>query len=197
MAVTAGILRVLEPGAVPPISGVTLLSIERSATERPEDKLLDLATERAEQDQWQAIVIHDSRSTSGSYDAIDKSHRRAGKDGCGYHLVVNNGTGGDDGRIEVGYRWKYQQNGDYLIGPNADWYHRKAIGICIVGDADHGPFTDAQQRELIWLVRQLQHEFGIRSEHIFVDVGENPDLAARHFSQAHFRSQLLGPTALR
>lgn len=193
MAMTAGVLRVLEPGAIPPISGVTLLSIENNATESPEDKLLATTP----QHRWQAIVIHDSRTEAGSYDAIDKSHRKAGKDGCGYHLVVNNGTGGEDGRIEVGYRWKYQEPGDYLLGPNADWYHRNAIGICIVGDADKAPFTAAQMRELVWVVRQLQQEFNIESKHVFVDVGEDVELASRHMSQSRFRDQLLGPVATR
>ena len=197
MAATAGVLRVLEPGAVPPIAGMTLLSIDRNAVERPEDRLLNTVGSRGEQHAWKAIVIHDSRSDTGSYDAIDKSHRKGGRDGCGYHLVINNGTGAEDGRTEIGYRWKYQQDGDYLIGPNADWYHRHAIGICIVGDSDDAPFTAAQQRELVWLVRQLQRAYGIAAEHIFVDVGEDPALAAQHFSQVEFRAQLLGPTALR
>lgn len=193
MAITAGLLRVLEPGAVPPLGGVTLLSLERNATERPEDKLFDTS----ESLEWKAIVIHDSRSRVGSYDAIDKAHRRAGKAGCGYHLVVNNGTGGEDGRIEVGYRWKYQEIGDYLVGVNADWYHRKAIGICVVGDADQEPFTDAQIRELTWLVRQLQDRYEIPTTHVFVDVGNETGAPGVHFSQAQFRANLLGPTASR
>ncbi len=188
MSLTAGLLRVLEPGAVPPITGVTLLSIERTPTERPEDKLFDLAQPEGG---WRAIVIHDSRTLMGSYDAIDRAHRRDGKDGCGYHLVVNNGTGGEDGRIEVGYRWKYQEAGDYLVGPNADWYHQKAIGICVVGHADQQPFTDAQQRELMWLVRQLQQRYQIPAAYVFVDVGEADQDPARHFSQKRFREGLI------
>ncbi|MEM8737510.1 MAG: peptidoglycan recognition family protein [Planctomycetota bacterium] len=193
MAVTAGALRIMEPGAVPPIGGVTLLSIERNATERPEDKLF--AVSEAPRD-WRAIVIHDSRTLTGSYDAIDKAHRRAGKAGCGYHLVVNNGTGDEDGRIEVGYRWKFQESGDYLLGPNAGWYHQKAIGICIVGDADQQPFTDAQIRELTWLVRQLQQRFDIPAEYVFTDLGSDPQTAGKYFSPGAFRAGLIGGASL-
>ncbi|MEM6459636.1 MAG: peptidoglycan recognition family protein [Planctomycetota bacterium] len=189
MAVTAGLLRVLEPGAVPPIAGVTLLSIERTPTHRPEDKLADLA---AEARPWRAIVIHDSRTRTGSYDAIDKAHRRAGKDGCGYHLVVNNGTGHDDGRIELGYRWKYQEPGDYLLGPNAAWYHRHAIGVCVVGDVDDQPLTDAQRRELTWVVRELQRAHNIPAEYVFVDMGRDPQAPATHFDEHAFRGTLIG-----
>jgi len=135
MTVAAGVLRILEPGAVPPLGGVTLLSIESDAAERPEDKL--------------------------------------------------------DGRTEVGYRWKYQEPGDYLVGPNAGWYHQQAIGVCVVGDADNGEFTPSQQRELIWLVRQLQQAFSIPPEYVFVDVGAG-DAPAPGFSEGHFRQSLLG-----
>ncbi|MEM1109038.1 MAG: peptidoglycan recognition family protein [Planctomycetota bacterium] len=189
MTLTAGLLRVLEPGAVPPIAGVTLMSIERNAAERPEDKLFNTSTPAHE---WRAIVIHDSRTLMGSYDAIDKAHRKAGKDGCGYHLVVNNGTGDDDGRIELGYRWKFQESGDYLVGANAPWYHQNAIGICVVGDADEQPFTDAQTRELTWLVRQLQQKHDIPAEYVFVDMGQDAQSPAQFFSGPRFRSQLLG-----
>ena len=194
MASIAGLLRVLEPGAVPPITGVTLLSIERSPTERPEDKLFGFEQQAQP---WRAIVIHDSRTLSGSYDSIDKAHRRTGKDGCGYHLVVNNGTGGDDGRIEVGYRWKFQQPGDYLTGANSGWYHQNAVGICIVGDADEQPFTDAQMRELTWLTRQLQDRYNIPAEYVFIDVGSEAQGSATHFSDAQFRAGLLGGLAAR
>lgn len=189
MTLTAGLLRILEPGAVPPISGVTLMSVERNAAERPEDKLFDTTAQPRD---WRAIVIHDSRTLMGSYDAIDKAHRKAGKDGCGYHLVVNNGTGDEDGRIELGYRWKFQEPGDYLVGPNAPWYHQNAIGICVVGNADEQPFTDAQMRELTWLVRQLQQQHDIPAEYVFIDMGADTQAPAEHFSGPRFRSGLLG-----
>ena len=34
-----------------------------------------------------------------------------------------------------------------------------------------GLFTDSQIREMTWLVRQLQQQFQIPSEYVFVDVG--------------------------
>ena len=189
MTLAAGVLRVLEPGAVPPLGGVTLLSIDNNAAERPEDKLINALAVPAHP--WRAIVVHDSRTQSGSYDAIDKAHRRAGKDGCGYHLVINNGTGEEDGRIQVGYRWKYQEPGDYLVGPNASWYHEQAIGVCLVGDADRGSFTESQLRELTWVVRQLQHQFQIPAEYVFVDVGSE-DGESAGFSESNFRQSLVG-----
>lgn len=194
MTLTYGVLRVLEPGQVPPLSGVTLMSIERTATARPEDKLF--ATEEAAQG-WQVIVIHDSQHATGSYDTIDKAHLQAGKTGCGYHFVINNGSAQqEDGRIEVGYRWKYQQAGDFFEGPEADAFNQrfKTIGICLVGDLDAAAMTPAQERELLWLVGQLSERYGIPADRVFVDVGRDGDGVGTHFPYARFRAELTGAT---
>ncbi len=188
MSVTYGVLRVLEPGQVPPLAGVTLMSVERTATARPEDKLF--ATE-AEQP-WQVIVVHDSQQPTGSYDSVDKAHRRAGKNGCGYHFVVGNGTGSDDGRIEVGYRWKYQQTGDFFEGPEAEAFNQrfKTIGVCLIGDLDADAMTPAQERELTWLVQQLTERYDIPADRVFVDAGSNGDGTAAHFPYSRFRQAI-------
>jgi hypothetical protein len=188
MSATYGVLRFLEPGQVPPLSGLTLMSVERTPTDRPEDKLFDTEAELG----WQVIVIHDSQQPVGSYDTIDRAHRRTGKNGCGYHFVVGNGTDTQDGRIEVGYRWKYQQVGDFFVGPEAEAFNRRfrTIGICVVGDLDAAPMTPAQQRELVWLVRQLSERYGIAADRVFVDAGSDGDGSATHFPYATFRDQI-------
>ncbi len=188
MSATYGVLRVLEPGKVPPLSGVTLMSVERTATARPEDKLFATEDELG----WQVIVIHDSQQPTGSYDSIDKAHQRQGKDGCGYHFVIGNGNGSDDGRIEVGYRWKYQQTGDFFEGPEAESFNQRffTIGICMVGDLDAGAMTAAQERELVWLVRQLTTRYGISADRVFVDAGNDGDGSARYFPYARFRDEI-------
>ena len=190
MTLTYGVLRVLEPGQVPPLSGVTLMSVERTATARPEDKLFATDEELG----WQVIVIHDSQQPTGSYDTIDKAHNKDGKNGCGYHFVINNGSGAEDGRIEVGYRWKYQQIGDFFEGPEADAFNQrfKTIGVCLVGDLDDGAMTGAQERELVWLVRQLCERFNIPSDRVFVDVGKDGDGVGAYFPYARFRTALTG-----
>ena len=201
MSVTYGALRFLEPGTAPPIRGVTLMSIERSATTRPEDKLfqpadrpaalLDADAAEAAGD-WDVIVIHDSQVPVGSYASLDTAHRAAGRAGCGYHFVINNGSEADDGRIEMGYRWKYQELGDFFEGPEAAAFNRRfrTIGICLVGDLDAAGLTEAQERELTWLVTRLQSRFGIPTDRVFIDVGSDGDGVGMHFPHRRFRQTL-------
>lgn len=189
MSLTYGVLRVLEPGQVPPLSGLMLMSIDGATTQTPEDQLFDT---HGPEEPWQVIVIHDSQQPAGSYETIDRAHRRSGKSGCGYHFVLGNGTGSQDGRIEVGYRWTYQQIGDFFEGPEAEAFNQRfrTIGICVVGDLDAAPMTAEQHRELVWLVRQLAERYGISADRVFVDAGSNGDGSAEHFPYAAFRDAI-------
>ena len=195
MSTTYGVLHLLEPGAAP-LRGVTLMSIERSATVRPEDKLFDHADPIASTPQasepWAVIVIHDSQRLTGSYDSIDAAHREAGKAGCGYHFVINNGSTEQDGRIELGYRWNYQEPGDFFEGPEAEAFNRRfrTIGICLIGDLDRQAPTGAQLRELDWLVRSLQAQYGIPTDRVFLDLGSDGDGIGAHFPHVAFRRGL-------
>lgn len=188
MTLTSGLLLVLEPGPVAPTSGVTLQSIDR--TMAPQERLFETAQPPHP---WKAIVIHDSGSLSGSSRTINEAHEKAGRGGLGYHFVVNNGNGQDDGLIELGFRWQRQFAGSYVEGQNADWFNQHAIGICLIGDADRRRFTESQLRELIWLVQQLQAKFNIPADAVFVEVGSNGDQTKKLFPEAWFRSQLLTP----
>ena len=187
MTLTSGLLLLLEPGPVAPLTGITLQSVDR-ATE-PAERLFDTTQAKP----WLAIVIHDSGGLTGSSESLNTLHENAGLGGLGYHFVVNNGSGQSDGLIEVGFRWQRQFNGNYVQGEGADWFNNNAIGICLVGDADRRSFTEAQLRELVWLVQQLQRKFGIPSDAVFVEVGGGENGPSRLFPYAWFRGQLLSP----
>ena len=186
MTLTSLVLLIMEPGPVAPQP----LALQR--TDRYEDaesKLFDTSAALG----WQAIVIHDSGGLFGSSRTISRVHERLGRDGLGYHFVVNNGSDAEDGLIEMGFRWQRQFVGEYyLSGQGADWYNRHAIGICLIGDADRRVFTDVQKRELVWLVQHLQKQFGIPKEAVFVDFGSR-DERPKRFPYAWFRRQLLSP----
>jgi hypothetical protein len=190
MALTSGLLLVLEPGPRAPFSAVTLLSIDHGV--HASDRLNDIDNPRA----WKAIVIHDSGQLTGSARSINDVHERLGRKGLGYHFVINNGTGASDGVTEVGFRWPRQFEGAYVPEPQSslefDW-NANAIGICLVGDADRRAFTEAQLRELVWLVQQLQARFNIPADAVYVEVGSTGDQPSRLFPYAWFRGQLLAP----
>jgi hypothetical protein len=188
MTVASGVLLMLEPGPVAPPSPVSLQSIERDAD--PVD-LLFSTTPAPEPGRWRGIVIHDSGATFGSLKTINRDHEAMGLGGVGYHFVIDNGLGERDGLIEASFRWSKQLIGAYST--NSD-VNRMAIGVCLIGDADRADFTQAQMRELIWLVTKLQRHFNIPADNVVVNIGTDGTAnAGRHFPLASFRQQLLTP----
>lgn len=188
MTVTSGLLRLLEPGRVAPLNGVTLQSVQGGPS--PEARLFNTSARARD---WQAIVIHDSGKLTDSAKAIAHRHEQLGREGLGYHFVINNGKGEEnDGVIEVGYRWEHQSSGHYLAdGPDSEFFHDNAVSICLAGDASREPFTRAQLRELVWLVQTLQQRFDIPAEAVYVQVGSALPEEADLPQLAWFREQLL------
>ena len=183
MSLASGVLLLLAPGPVTPFTAVTLQSIDRGPS-GGQDRLFELSNPEHD---WQTIVIHDSGLQSGSARQLDRLHHQQGRGGLGYHFVINNGQGESDGLIEMGFRWQQQFAGAYVEGPNAEWFNRHGIGICLVGDVDERRPSQAQLRELAWLVRQLQQAYQIPRGAVHVNVGSRPDA----FPEAWFRQQLL------
>ncbi|MEQ9453676.1 MAG: peptidoglycan recognition family protein [Phycisphaeraceae bacterium] len=187
MTLTSSLLLVLEPSPVAPVQAVAMrLDIQAQDSDGAalDEALLDVA----EPAQWQSIIIHDSGSASGSAEQINRDHERDGRGGLGYHFVVGNGTGSGDGQIEAGFRWRLQSQGRFLAGAESDRWHRIAIGIAVVGDADGGPMTATQRASLIDLVSAIQKRFGIRSNRVFVHLGESG--SGTGFSVDAFRGEL-------
>ncbi len=188
MTLASGLLLMLEPRPVGPTSGVSLNAVEPAG--RGAD-LLFTTTPPAEAAWWSAIVVHASGTAYGSAEAINRVHERLGRGGLGYHFVVNNGTCGEDGLIEVGFRWRYQFVGAFTGGPDSGWSNHRAIGICLVGDGERQSFTRAQMVELLWLVQRLQERFQIPADRVVVQLSDGPGAVGRLFPVAQFRQQLL------
>ena len=138
--------------------------------------------------------------------SIERRHIDSGLSGLGYHFVIGNGQGLDDGQVAVGYRWEHQLPGAHAAAGmkaprslrtqatrmDATALNRSAIGICLVGNGDRRPFTERQLRELVGLVRALQAELGIGADAVFFHTELVPGRAdAGHFALGEFRAQLL------
>jgi hypothetical protein len=143
---------------------------------------------------WQAIVVYDSGSPAGDTASLERRHSRAGLAGLGYHFVIGNGQGMDDGQVAVGYRWDHQLPGAHAVpgmamhagaqGPlDAAALNRGAIAVCLVGNTERRAPTESQLRALHALVRSLRAEFGIDRDRVRFraelgapggDVGEFP-----------------------
>ncbi len=185
MTITSGLLLLLEPGPSVPRAGVALQSVDVSReTPTPSHKLFDTT---AVQKKWASVVIHDSRTPQGSAQTLHHIHQKLGRDGLGYHFVIDNGPSSDDGKIEVGFRWSSQAAGEFFDTQTADW--PDSIGICLIGDGDAGRFTEAQLSQLVWLVQQLQQHYGIPKNHVYAQIGVST--ASSRFPDAWFRQQLL------
>jgi len=71
----------------------------------------------------------------------------------GYHFVIGNGHGSADGAIEVTFRWERQMQGAHA---GVEEFNQHGIGICLVGDFEHGHPTEKQIASLVALVNYLQ-----------------------------------------
>ena len=158
-------LFLLEPGQHSPLPAASLSSLDTRTSESPE-KLLLSPLERDGQlvpsaQRWTKIVVHDSNGISGSLQDLDRAYRPYGLPDAGYHLVINNGSGKPAGTIEATQRWRNTESGAFVTGPNADWWNRHAVGVCLIGNAADGGFTPDQVRELEWVLTRLCDRLGI------------------------------------
>ena len=142
---------------------------------------------------WRHIVVHHSASVVGSASIFDKAHKERGWDGLGYHFVIGNGSASGDGEVEVGYRWKRQQAGAHA--GNAE-YNQAGIGICLVGDFEHGGRPSARQMaSLRALVRFLQVKTGVPTSEVVGHgnvPGKSTECPGKNLDLFAFRASLGG-----
>lgn len=142
---------------------------------------------------WRGIVIHHSGSRFDTPESIETRHHEANLASIGYHIVIGNGSGMDDGEIFASQRWKLQQPGAHTGGVNAEQYNRNAIGICVVGDGERDQFSARQIERLIAVVAELQARHGISDEAVVLhrEVARTAS-PGRWFPAADFRARLAG-----
>ncbi len=165
----------------PPQDNVTIVAPGESAWAVPVSR------------EWKHIVIHHSASASGSAASFDRAHRDKGWDGLGYHFVIGNGSGSGDGQVEVGYRWTKQMQGAHAGNYE---YNQHGIGICLVGDFEHGgPPSAAQMQSLRTLVAFLQAKAAIPPNEIIGHgnvPGRNTECPGRNLDVMAFRCSIGG-----
>lgn len=168
MTLAAGLLMLLDGGASPRMDGLALPPLMAAAGAAPSIEAVLQTRAPLDHQRWQAIVIHHSGSPVGKPASMDAEARRMNLKGLGYHFVIGNGAGMENGEIHVGYRWMDQAPGAHAAGDEAEWYNLHAIGICLVGDGERDSFTDEQLRRLADLVNALAREFKIPRDRILL-----------------------------
>jgi hypothetical protein len=142
---------------------------------------------------WTSVVVHHSGSPVGTLASLDAEARRQNLKGVGYHFVIGNGSGIDDGEVVVTQRWMDQINGAHVGGKYGDQYNLSSIGICLVGDGNRKAPTESQMRALEMLVSSLSKQLHISRDNIKL----HSQLAAtsdpgRLFPEASFRERING-----
>jgi len=153
-----------------------------------------LATERPlDRQRWKAIVIHHSGTPYETGESIDRRHREMGLRGLGHHFVIGSGSGIGDGEVLTGFRWRQQLPGAHARGPDADWYDRHAISICLVGNGDRRPFTQRQLARTRELVSRLMVELDLTPSDVVLHSAIAPTTdPGWNFPEAWFYEQLAG-----
>jgi N-acetylmuramoyl-L-alanine amidase len=191
MTVVGGGLFLMDRG-LPTASGDGLTLTPLMATATPDTVEVVFNTPAPlDKSRWLSIVIHDSGSPVGNPASLDAQARANNLRGLGYHFVIGNGNGMEDGQLAIGRRWLDQAPGAHAAGANGDWYNRHSIGICLVGDGNRKPFTQAQVRRLVQLVDSLCREFKIPPGKVVLHSQIcNMEDPGRLFPEATLRAQL-------
>lgn len=118
---------------------------------------------------WKSIVIHHTATNRGSVAGIHATHKRrkdaSGKPwlGIGYHFVIGNGNGMEDGEIEETFRWRTQIHGAHAGNKE---HNQHGIGIALIGNFEKTPPTRAQLASIKKLVAVLKREYNIPAKKV-------------------------------
>ena len=143
---------------------------------------------------WNYIIIYESGDLAASADSLADGRMTGGPSSepnkvrpkANFHFVVDSaesGTGTMDGALEVSTSWQEQHTGAPYAGwPDNRSYsfspYNNAVGICLVGDLNRKPISEAQHQSLLRLVRELQTRLKVRKECVLFQWDAN--LAAVH-----------------
>ena len=120
-----------------------------------------------EETQWEYIIVHHSATESGSVESIHEEHlkRRDAEGnhwlGIGYHFVIGNGHGIQDGTVQPTFRWNEQVHGAHS---GSEVFNSRGIGICLIGNFEKSPPSKAQLDSLKTLVKVLSIRHRITPE---------------------------------
>ncbi len=190
MTLTVGILTLNQQDT----RGGQLVAAHMGMVETPQaeaDPLFELEVPLDRQN-WTGIVVHHLGEPAGDAGSIHRRHQNLGYDGLGYHFVIGNGNGLEDGAIEIGYRWSQQKYGAHVLGANGRYHNQHSIGICLVGNGNRRAPTKQQIASLISLTRRLQEKLDIPAASVYRhnDLATGVHSPGRYFPWAEYQLQI-------
>lgn len=144
---------------------------------------------------WRYIVIHHSATKEGGARSFHRSHARKWKYGLGYHFVIGNGTESGMGEVEIGTRWKRQNQGIHGAHAGVKRYNQAGIGICLVGNFKTGRPRTTQIAALRELCQALMKRYGIPASRVMQhkDVKKgHTECPGKNFPWRSFKASLGG-----
>lgn len=113
---------------------------------------------------WRGIVVHHTAGTRGTVASIDRYHREENKwpNGLGYHFLIGNGNGMDDGEIAPGPRWQKQLDGAHVRMKGTSKGNSFSIGVALVGNFEEAVPSSKQLASLRGLLQFLTAEYDIK-----------------------------------
>jgi len=100
---------------------------------------------------WRYITLHHSATLEGNAVCFDRNHRDRRIGGLFYHFVIGNGTLSGDGEIEVGWRWRKQEEVNRPVD----------IQVCLVGNFNKKMVSSAQFEALVKLISVLREQYNV------------------------------------
>ena len=143
---------------------------------------------------WIYLVLHHSATKAGSIESIHRNHSQrrdaAGKFwlGIGYHFVIGNGNGMEDGAIEPTFRWRQQIHGAHS---GSVVHNANGIGICLIGNFENEKPTARQLEAVKRLTKQLAARYKIPERLVIGHKTVKPTACpGRHFPLQDVRRNL-------
>ena len=176
MTISAAMLLLMEGGAMgTAVPGFAAIQPDIKAIVEPE-------TNPLQADTWNFIIIYESDDLAASVDSLADGRLSGGsspttsttvRPKANFHFVIDSaqsGNGRMDGEPEVGTSWNEQSPG----APYAGWQdprnhftpYNNAVGICIAGDLNRKPISQAQYQTLLQLVKGLQQRLNIPNDRV-------------------------------
>ena len=125
----------------------------------------------AKSGRWTHIIVHHTGAAMGSPASIDRYHReeRKWENGLGYHFLIGNGKGMDDGEVHMTRRWLEQLDGAHIkkIRDGREKSNSYCIGVALVGNFEETLATPKQLASLRGVLSFLAREYGIAPDAIF------------------------------
>ena len=197
MTISAGGLLLMEGGT--PAAGVPGMAVESPGW------AAFLTGSPLQAARWNYIIVYESGDMTASAaslaDGLFGGSPSTVRPKANFHFVIDSaysGTGTVDGGLEVGTSWQIQDHGAFAGWPDSRSHtfspYNDAVGICLAADLNRKPVSDAQQQQLLSLVRQLQQRLSIPADRVLFQwdrpLSAIPATPARQAFSKAFRSQL-------